>query len=453
MAYQTVNPYTGKLLQTFAEHTDAELQAILGRAHVAYGQWRTRSIPDRCAVLGRAASLLRSRTQEFAGLITLEMGKLTRDAVGEVELSADILEYYANNALEFLAPRKLAVSDGEASIVTDSIGVIFCIEPWNFPLYQLVRVVGPNLAVGNTLVAKHAPNVPQSALAFEQLMVEAGASDGVYTNVFISNEQAATVIADPRVRGVALTASERAGSAVAAEAGKALKKATMELGGSDAFIVLDDADIEFAAKTGAISRLENGGQVCNAAKRFIIHEKIADTFIGKLVARMGSVVAGDPADDATTLQPLNSENALKLALEQVDAAVSHGAKLLLGGKRMDRQGFFMEPTVLTDVTPDNPAFHQEFFAPVAMVFTVKDDAEAVGLANDSPFGLGATVMSANVPRARKIAHAIESGMVFINRGETSAPHLPFGGVKNSGFGRELADLGLNEFVNKKLIYS
>jgi succinate-semialdehyde dehydrogenase/glutarate-semialdehyde dehydrogenase len=452
MAYQTVNPYTGKLVQTFAEHSDADVQNVVARAELGYTEWRSRSVADRCAVVGRAAALLRLRSRDLAALLTLEMGKLTRDALGEVSLSADILEYYAQNAEAFLAPRTLSVSDGEASIVTESIGVIFCIEPWNFPYYQLARVVGPNLAVGNTLIAKHAPNVPQSALAFEQVMFDAGAFPGVYTNVFISNEQAATVIADDRVRGVALTGSERAGSAVAAEAGKALKKSTMELGGSDAFIVLDDADLDFAAKTGAASRLENGGQVCNAAKRFIVQERVADAFIERFVSRMSAVRPGDPAHETTTLQPLNSENALRLALGQVNVAVSAGATLLLGGKRTGMQGFFMEPTVLTDIDRENPVFHQEFFAPVAMVFRVRDDAEAVALANDSPFGLGATIMSGDTARARKMAMEIESGMVFINRGETSAPHLPFGGVKNSGFGRELADLGLNEFVNKKLIY-
>lgn len=453
MPYQTINPYTGKLVQTFAEHTGRELSAMVERADNAWRRWRERPVGDRTAVLAKAAALLRARAPDLAALMTLEMGKLTRDGLAEVRLSADILDYYATNAADFLTARPLEVPNGRAVVVTESIGVIFCIEPWNFRFYQLARVVGPNLAAGNTIVAKHAPNVPQCALVFEQVMHDAGAGAGVYTNVFITNDQAADVIADVRVRGVALTGSERAGAAVAAEAGRGLKKSTMELGGSDAFIVLDDADIDLAAQMGADSRLRNAGQVCNAAKRFIVHQSVAEAFTEKLVALMGSVVPGNPALDATTLQPLSSDAALRLALDQVRVAVRSGATLRIGGGRIGTQGFFMAPAVLTGVDRNNPAYFEEFFAPVAMVFSVADDAAAVALANDSPFGLGATVMSADIERAQSIAAQLEAGMVFINRVEGSAPHLPFGGVKNSGYGRELADYGFNEFVNKKLIHA
>ncbi|MGF6492095.1 succinate-semialdehyde dehydrogenase/glutarate-semialdehyde dehydrogenase [Luteibacter sp. 621] len=453
MTYQTINPYTGKLVQTFAEHTDSDIERILASAHAAHATWSARDVETRSAVLRRAAALLRTRAHTLAELLTLEMGKLTKDGLGEVELSAAILEYYADNAAAFLADRTLTVASGPARVVTESLGVIFCIEPWNFPYYQLARVTGPNLAVGNTLVAKHAPNVPQCALAFEQVMHDGGAHGGVYTNVFISNEQAATVIADKRVRGVALTGSERAGAAVAAEAGHALKKSTMELGGSDAFIVLDDANLDEAARIGAASRLHNAGQVCNAAKRFIVEERVADEFIRKFTEAMAAVQPGDPAKPATTLQPLNSAPALENALAQVRSAVDAGARLVLGGSRTGMQGFFMEPTILTDVSPENPAYHQEFFAPVAMVFRVSDEEAAVSLANDSPFGLGAMVMSGDIERANRVAARLETGMVFINRGGFSAPDLPFGGVKNSGYGRELADLGFGEFVNKKLIHA
>ncbi len=332
------------------------------------------------------------------------------------------------------------------------LGVLFCIEPWNYPYYQLARVAGPNLMLGNTIISKHAPNVPQCAMAFEKLFLDAGAPAGTWTNVFISNEQSAKVIADSRIRGVALTGSERAGSAVASEAGQALKKSTMELGGSDPFIVLDDADLDTAVKWGVIGRMQNTGQACVAAKRFIIQDSIADAFVSRFKNELDKLKPGDPMDPETTLGPLCTEAALKGVLGQIDAAVKGGAKVLLGGKKLNQRGFFLEPTILTDVKPDNPVFHQEFFAPVAMVFRVKNEKEAVDLANDSPYGLGATVITKDVERGKRIARQVESGMVFINQATGTAPDLPFGGVKNSGYGRELSHLGIGEFVNKKLIH-
>jgi succinate-semialdehyde dehydrogenase/glutarate-semialdehyde dehydrogenase len=304
---------------------------------------------------------------------------------------------------------------------------------------------------GNTLIVKHAPNVPQCALAFEQLFLEAGAPVGAYTNVFLSNEQAATAIADKRIKGVALTGSERAGAAVASEAGQALKKSTMELGGSDAFIVLDDADMDTAVKWGVWGRMNNTGECCVAAKRFILHEKIADTFLERFKNELEKLVPGDPMNPTTTLGPLCTGAALDLVQKQIKTAVDGGAQALLGGKRLDRPGFFLEPTILTNVTPENPAFHQEFFAPVALIFRVKDEEEAIKLANDSPYGLGGSVITRDIERGKRIAREIDTGMVFINQSTWTAPDLPFGGVKNSGYGRELADLGIGEFVNKKLI--
>jgi succinate-semialdehyde dehydrogenase / glutarate-semialdehyde dehydrogenase len=329
--------------------------------------------------------------------------------------------------------------------------VLFCVEPWNFPYYQLARVAGPNLMAGNTLIVKHAPNVPQCALAFEKLFVDAGAPTGAYTNVFLSNEQAATAIADKRIKGVALTGSERAGAAVASEAGQALKKSTMELGGSDAFIVLDDADLDTAVKWGVWGRMNNTGQCCVAAKRFILHEKIADTFLDRFKKELGKLVPGDPMDPKTTLGPLCTSGALQLIQKQIKTAVDGGAKVALGGKRLDRRGYFLQPTILTDITPENPVFHQEFFAPVALIFRVKNEKEAIDLANDSPYGLGGSVITKDVERGKRVARQIETGMVFINKATWTAPDLPFGGVKNSGYGRELSELGIGEFVNKKLI--
>jgi succinate-semialdehyde dehydrogenase/glutarate-semialdehyde dehydrogenase len=452
MAYRTVNPFNGKLVETFPEQSDEQLDALLGRAERCFQEhWRHTSFAERAGIVHKAASILRSRTNTFAKLVTLEMGKLFREAQGEVELSADILDYYADNAEKFLAPHRLKVDEGEAVIENAPLGVLFCVEPWNFPYYQLARVAGPNLMAGNTLIVKHAPNVPQCALAFERLFLDAGAPVGAYTNVFLSNEQAATAIADKRIKGVALTGSERAGAAVASEAGQALKKSTMELGGSDAFIVLDDADMDTAVKWGVWGRMNNTGECCVAAKRFILHEKIADTFLERFKKELEKLVPGDPMDPKTTLGPLCTSAALDLVQKQIKTAVDGGAQVLLGGKRLDRPGFFLEPTILTNIKPENPAFHQEFFAPVALVFRVRNEQEAIKLANDSPYGLGGSVITKDIERGKRVAREIDTGMVFINQSTWTAPDLPFGGVKNSGYGRELSDLGIGEFVNKKLI--
>jgi succinate-semialdehyde dehydrogenase/glutarate-semialdehyde dehydrogenase len=453
MAYQTVNPFTEKLVKSFNEHTDEQLESIIATAEDTYqNDWGLRSVAERKAIVKKAASIMRKKLDEFATLITLEMGKLFQESRDEVKLTADILDYYADNAERFLTPQKLnAKEGGDAVVESEPLGVLFCIEPWNFPYYQLVRPTAPNLMAGNTLIVKHAPNVPQCALAFEKLFLDAGAPVGVYTNVFLSNEQAAKVVADPRIRGVALTGSERAGAAVAAEAGKALKKSTLELGGSDAFIVLDDADMDTAIQCGLWGKMNVTGECCIAAKRFILDEKIADTFLDPFKKGLEKLVPGDPMDPKTTLGPLCTAGALDHVLQQIKTAVDGGARVLLGGKRLDRPGFFLEPTILTDITPDNPAFHQEFFAPVALIFRVKNEKEAVELANDSPYGLGGSVITKDVERGKRIARQIEAGMVFINTVTWTWADLPFGGVKNSGYGRELGNLGIGEFVNKKLI--
>jgi succinate-semialdehyde dehydrogenase/glutarate-semialdehyde dehydrogenase len=451
-AYQTINPYTEQHLKQFEEHTDAQLNQLLAAADHAYTcDWSQRSLAERKTVLNRAAAMLRDNREEYAKPITLEMGKLFSEALGEVDLSADILDYYADHAAEFLAPEKLVVAAGEATTESAPLGVIFCVEPWNFPYYQLARVAGPNLMIGNTLIVKHAPNVPQCALAFEGLLHAAGVPKGAYINVFITNEQAAAVIADKRIKGVALTGSERAGTAVASEAGKALKKSTMELGGSDAFLVLDDADMDAAVKWGVWGRMNNTGQCCVAAKRFILDEKIADVFLERFTEALEALVPGDPMDPKTTLGPLCTQAALDLVQTQIKTAVNGGATVMLGGKRLDRVGYFLEPTILTGITAENPVFYQEFFAPVALIFRVKNDQEAIALANDSPYGLGGSIMTTDIERGKRVARQIETGMVFINQATWTAPDLPFGGVKNSGYGRELSDLGISEFVNKKLI--
>ena len=453
MAYQSTNPYNGKVLQTFEQINDAQLEDMLVQASNCFENvWRHTSFAERSAVLSRAAAILRERPQEFAELITLEMGKLLPQSLGEVALSAAILDYYAEHAERFLAPEKIATPRGEAMVESSPIGVLFGVEPWNYPYYQIARFAAPNLMAGNVVMVKHASSVPQCALAFERLMLEAGAPAGAYTNLFISKDQVASVIDDARIRAVALTGSEAAGAIVAARAGQNLKKTTMELGGSDAFIVLEDADLDKAVKHAVSGRMGNSGQACTASKRFIVVESMADRFLEKFQAALENFKPGDPMDKQTTLAPLSSGEALKNLLIQVDEAVAGGARLLIGGGRIEGlDGAFMQPTILSDIDKRNPAYLQEFFGPVALFFRVADEDAAVALANDSPFGLGGSVFTQDVERGKRVARRIDTGMVFINSGATSSPELPFGGVKNSGYGRELSSAGIQEFVNKKLI--
>ena len=453
MAYQTTNPYNGQVGKIFDEISDAQLEASIRAADDCFrNHWRKTSFEERKAILKRAASIMRERSQGFAELISLEMGKLIAQSQGEVALCAAILDYYADHAEAFLAPERLASSRGEATVESSPLGVLFGVEPWNYPYYQLVRFAAPNLMAGNVVLVKHASNVPQCALAFEGLLSDAGAPPGAYTNLFVSKDQIGRIIDDDRVRGVALTGSEGAGAVVAARAGKNLKKTTLELGGSDAFIVLDDADLEKAVKHAVSGRMGNAGQACTASKRIIVVESLADRFLEVFQAAMAGFKPGDPMDKETTLAPLSSSQALKTLLGQVEEAVGRGARLLMGGRRIDgERGEFMQPTILTDIAPDNPAYHQEFFGPVALFFRVPDEDAAVKLANDSPFGLGGSVFTSDIERGRDVARRIDTGMVFINSSAVSSPELPFGGVKNSGYGRELSSAGIQEFVNKKLI--
>jgi len=453
MAYQTTNPYSGKLVASFDELDDSQLEDKLGAAAACFQNvWRHHSFAERKAVLSRAAALMRERSQTLAELITLEMGKLIQQSAGEVALSAAILDYYAEHAEVFLAPEKLTTAKGEAFVESAPIGVLFGVEPWNYPYYQVARFAAPNLMAGNVVMVKHASNVPQCALAFESVMRDAGAPCGAYTNLFISKDQISKVIDDARIRAVALTGSEAAGAVVAARAGKNLKKSTMELGGSDAFIVLEDADLDKAVKHAVGGRMGNTGQACTASKRIIVVEAIADAFLQKFSAAMAAFKPGDPMDERTTLGPLSSAQALATLLAQVDEAVEHGAHALIGGKRIGAMpGAFMAPTILTGIDADNPVLKQEFFGPVALFFRVADEKAAVALANDSPFGLGGSVFTKDTERGKRVARQIETGMVFINSSAISSPELPFGGVKNSGYGRELSGAGIQEFVNKKLI--
>ncbi len=447
-----MNPANNKLIKEYSSHTDADVEAALSTADALYhSDWSKGSIDKRLAVLHKLADLIDSRTEELAKIASVEMGKLIAQSRGEVKLCAQIARYYADNAKQFLAPVKYPSEMGEAWVEHHPIGVVMAVEPWNFPYYQLMRVLAPNLAAGNPVLAKHASIVPHCAETFAHLVREAGAPDGAWTNLFISSDQVANIIADDRVQGAALTGSEKAGSIVAAQAAKHIKKSTLELGGNDVFVVLDDADLEKAVKIGVNARLANAGQVCTAAKRFIVHEKVAEQFLTKYTEAFRAITIGDPLDENTRLGPLSSKEALETLTKQVDEAVKNGATLHYGGKPVQREGSFFEPTILTNITRDNPAYFEEFFGPVAQVYVVKNDDEAVKLANDSHYGLGGAVFSKDIDRAKKMASRIETGMVWINWLTDTAPELPFGGVKRSGYGRELSDLGIKEFVNQKLV--
>lgn len=451
MSYQSVNPYDGKILKRFEELSDKQLETAIETAATCFETWRHKSFADRAVVAAKAAAIMRAHVDEFARPVTLEMGKLIEEARGEVALSADIIDYYARNAERFLAPQQLKPGSGEAVVESIPLGVLFGVQPWNFPYYQLARFAAPNLMAGNVVMVKHAGCVPQCAVAFERLWLEAGAPAGAYTNLFISYAQVNRVIDDPRIKGVALTGGVEAAKSVAGRAGQNLKKSTMELGGSDAFIVLDDADLDKTITWAVWAKMNNTGQCCVAAKRFIVVEELADRFLEKFRTELAALKPGNPMDKATALGPLSTEAALGQLLDQINRAVDNGATIVMGGKRIDRPGSFMQPTILTNIKPDNPAFREEFFGPVALFFRVKNEAEAVMLANDSDYGLGCSIFTRDVERGKRVASRIDTGMVFVNHPTWTASDLPFGGIKNSGYGRELSSLGIQEFVNKKLV--
>lgn len=453
MAYKTINPYTNEVEKEFPNATDEELEAVLAKAHQLYLNWRndSESLEDRKAILHRVADILRERRTEYATIMSHDMGKLIGEAEGEVDLCADICDYYADKADEFLKPRTLETDAGKAYYIKQSTGVLVAVEPWNFPFYQIARVFAPNFIIGNPMILKDASNCPASAQAFADAVLEAGAPEGSLNNMFISYDQVAKAIADKRVSGVCLTGSERGGMSVAAEAGKNLKKTTMELGGNDAFIILDDADWDLVKEVAPQARLYNAGQVCTSSKRFIVMADKYDEFLEVLKDAFSAVRMGDPTDRTTTLAPLNSKSAKEKLEKQVELAVENGAKVYYGNEKVDLPGQFFMPTILTDITPDNPIFNQEMFGPVASVYKVNSEEEAIALANNSSYGLGNTVFG-EPEHAARVAAKIETGMSWINSGWASLPELPFGGVKNSGYGRELSELGFNAFVNEHLVF-
>ncbi|HEY5134932.1 MAG TPA: NAD-dependent succinate-semialdehyde dehydrogenase [Candidatus Nanopelagicales bacterium] len=451
--YKVLNPATGVVEREYDSATDSEIASVLERTDAAFVSWGRLAPKERAAIIHRVADLHDERKVELAALITREMGKITGDAIGEVEFVVDIYRYYAHNGPDLLADQPLdASTGGNAWVRKAPVGPLLGIMPWNYPYYQVARFAGPNLVAGNTIVLKHAPQCPESALAIEAIFHDAGLPADAYINVFATNEQVATMIADPRVRGVSVTGSERAGTAVAALAGQHLKKVVLELGGSDPFIVLDAPDIEKVAKDGVFARMENAGQACNAAKRFIVADALYDEFVERFTAEMASLTTGDPTDPSTSYGPLVSEQAVEGLVAQIDDAVSKGATVRTGGKRLERPGAFLEATVLTDVTPEMRAFREELFGPVAVIYRVSDVDEAVRLANDTPFGLGGAVYTQDPQLALEVADRLDTGMVWINEPEGGGADLPFGGTKRSGVGRELGPMGIDEFVNRKLIH-
>jgi succinate-semialdehyde dehydrogenase/glutarate-semialdehyde dehydrogenase len=447
--YAVVNPATGETLATYPTITDDALESAIAGADAAYRTWRDVPVAERAARLRRVAELHRERRDELAAIIAREVGKPLAAALGEVDFSADITEYYADHAEKVTGDSPLEIQgEGTAVIRRSPLGVLLGIMPWNFPYYQVARFAAPNIVIGNTILLKHAPQCPESAAAIEDIYREAGLGDGVYTNVYATNDQAATLIADRRVQGVSVTGSERAGAAVAEIAGRNLKKVALELGGSDPFILLSTDDLDATVQAAVDARLDNTGQSCNAAKRFIVVDDLYDAFVEKFTAAMTANQPGDPTDEETVIGPLSSLTAAERLQSQVDRAVAQGATLAAGGTR---DGAFFAPTVLTGVTSDMDAYREEFFGPVGVVYRVEDEDEAVKVANDTPFGLGSYVFTTDEEQAARIADKIDAGMVYVNLVLADEPGLPFGGVKRSGTSREMGLLAADEFVNKKLI--
>jgi succinate-semialdehyde dehydrogenase/glutarate-semialdehyde dehydrogenase len=449
--YAVVNPATGDVVKEYPTISDQDLDNAIARADKAHSEWASSTtVAERAELIRRVGQLHSEQSQRLGEIIVREMGKPIEQAVGEVEFCTAIYDFYADNAAKLLAdePIELLEGDGSAIVRRSSYGVLLGIMPWNYPYYQVARFAGPNLVIGNTILLKHAPQCPESAAAMEEIFHEAGFPKDAYINIYATNKQIEGVIADPRVRGVSLTGSERAGAAVAEIAGRNLKKVVLELGGSDPFILLATDDLDSAVESAVGARLENTGQACNAAKRFIVVDELYEPFLEKFTAALTAVKPGDPSKEGTTIGPLSSSIATERLADQVDRAVAGGAKLVAGG---DHEGNFYSTTVLTDIKRGSDASREEFFGPVAQVYKVANEDEAVDLANDTPYGLGSYVMTNDADQALRVADKIDAGMVFVNAVGAEGAELPFGGVKRSGFGRELGRFGMDEFVNKKLI--
>jgi succinate-semialdehyde dehydrogenase/glutarate-semialdehyde dehydrogenase len=449
--YAVVDPATGETVKEYPTITDDELRDAIDRADRAHREWSKGStVANRASLVRRVGELHTERRKELAEIIAAEMGKPIGQARGEIAFCASIYEFYADNAEALMADEPIELLGGEGSAVVrrSSLGVLLGIMPWNFPYYQVARFAGPNLIIGNTILLKHAPQCPQSAEAMQQMFTDAGFPDGAYVNIYATNEQIEWVIADPRVRGVSVTGSERAGAAVAEIAGRNLKKIVLELGGSDPFIVLGTDDLDKTVEEAVEARLDNAGQSCNGAKRMIVIDELYEPFLEKFTAALTAAKQGDPRERGIDIGPLSSQVAADRLEDQVQRAVEQGATVVAGGKR---HGNYFEPTVLTDITPENDVYKEELFGPVAQVYRVQSEDEAVALANDTPFGLGSYLMTNDPEQAERVADRIDAGMVYVNIVGADSAELPFGGTKRSGFGRELGRYGADEFVNKKLI--
>ena len=451
--YAVTNPATGEVLETFPTATDEQIQTALDAAPRGYEEWREVPLERRQEILREVAASYDRRKDELAAIIATEMGKPVAQGLGEVAICSSIYTYYADNAADLLEEEELGTVGGSSTAVVrkEPVGPLLGIMPWNYPYYQVARFAAPNLVLGNTIILKHAPQCPSSARIIAEIFHEAGVPEGAYVNVYATNDQAADIIADPRVQGVSLTGSERAGAAVAEIAGRNLKKVVLELGGSDPFIVLEDADVAAAVKNAVSGRFGNAGQACNAAKRLIVHDSLYDDFVEALTTSTDGLSVGDPSAEGTFVGPMSSEQAAADLQEQVDDAVEHGARVLVGGSRREGDGFYFEPTVLVDVPQSARAWSEELFGPVAVVYKVSSDDEAVELANSSAYGLGASVHSGDVDRALEVGSRLESGMLAINEPSGTSAETPFGGVKRSGFGRELGKYGIEEFCNHRLV--
>ena len=451
MAIATINPATGQTIATFEAYSAEQVEACVARAREAFHAWSHTPVARRAAVVRRAGELLDERRERYGRLMTLEMGKLFSAARDEAAKCALACRYYADEAPRMLA-QEVVASEGERGYVRfDPLGVVLAVMPWNFPFWQVVRFAAPALVAGNTALLKHASNVPQCAMELETLFRDAGAPDGVFQTLLIGSERVRELLADSRIAGVSLTGSEGAGSSVGSLAGKHLKPSVLELGGSDPFIVMPSAALDSAVETAVRARIINNGQSCIAAKRFIVHERVADDFERRLAAAFSALRVGDPMLPETQVGPLAGEQLAEDLDAQVQETLGAGARIVAGGGRMARPGFFFEPTVIADVPPKSPAYTDELFGPVASMFRVRDAADAIRVANDTRFGLGASVWTTDADEAERFARDIEAGSVFVNAMVASDPRFPFGGVKRSGYGRELAAHGLREFVNVKTV--
>jgi succinate-semialdehyde dehydrogenase/glutarate-semialdehyde dehydrogenase len=449
---QSTNPLTNEVIQEFEDHSDAQIEEVLQRADATYYKWRKTSFNEREKLMHAAADVLRKNKDKYAQIMTDEMGKTKKEALSEVEKCALCCDYYAEKAAKFLADEPLEIEQDQAYIAYSPIGTVLAVMPWNFPFWQVIRFAAPNLMAGNVGILKHASNVPQCALALAEVFREAGFPEGCFQSLLISSKKIDGLLGDRRIRAATLTGSEGAGSKVASKAGQELKKTVLELGGSDPFIVLADADIEKAATTAVKARMINCGQSCIAAKRFLVVQEVYDQFMEIFIRKMSELRQGDPNEDGVDYGPMAREDLAEQLLEQTQKSIDKGAKVLLGGDRPDRKGAFFNATILGDLKPGMPAYDEEMFGPVASVFRCKDVEEAILIANDSPYGLGGSVWTKDIEKGKEVVRQVDSGAVYINKMMASHPALPFGGVKLSGYGRELSHLGIREFVNQKTVW-